>query len=69
VAAGPETIARDLAQQPVISVAPTTPLAVAGELMVHHRVSHLVVIDEDRLVPIGIVSTLDLAGVLAWGEA
>lgn len=64
-----ETTARELAQQPVISVNPTTDLRDAGELMLRHHAAHLVVVDEERLLPIGIVSTLDLAGVLAWGEA
>jgi CBS domain-containing protein len=37
--------------------------------MLTHRVSHLVVTDAEAGRPIGILSTLDLAGVLAWGEA
>jgi CBS domain-containing protein len=58
-----------VAQQPVISVKPTVSLVSATELMLENRVSHLVVIDADSLLPIGILSTLDIAGVLAWGEA
>jgi CBS domain-containing protein len=64
-----EESAGALALQPVISVKPTMSLREAGELMVTHRVSHLVVIDPERLLPIGILSSLDVAGVLAWGEA
>jgi CBS domain-containing protein len=41
----------------------------AGGLMLTHQVSHLVVIEPKTLLPIGILSSLDLAGVLAWGEA
>ncbi len=37
--------------------------------MVRNRVSHLVVTDAEAGRPIGILSTLDVAGVLAWGEA
>ena len=64
-----EPTARDLADQPVITVRPSVPLREAGEAMVSNRVSHLVVIDEEAHRPVGILSTLDVAGVLAWGEA
>lgn len=69
VGAGDHETARALAQQPIISVKPTTPLREAGEVMLTHHVSHLVVMDEGRRLPIGIVSTLDIAGVLAWSHA
>jgi len=65
----PERTARDLADQPVIAVKPSMPLRDAGDLILTHRVSHLVVTDAEAGRPIGILSTLDLAGVLAWGEA
>jgi CBS domain-containing protein len=65
---GPTT-ARDLAQQPLITVEPTMPLREAGELMLAHGVSHLIVIQGANQRPIGILSTADVAGVLAWGEA
>jgi CBS domain-containing protein len=64
-----EPTARDLAGQPVIAVKPSTPLRDAGEVMLTHRVSHLVVTDAEGGRPIGILSTRDVAGVLAWGEA
>lgn len=64
-----EPTARDLAGQPVITVEPTMPLRDAGEAMLTHKVSHLVVTDAEAGRPIGILSTLDVAGVLAWGEA
>jgi len=64
-----EPTARDLAGQPVITVTPNVPLRDAGEEMLRNRVSHLVVTDAAAGRPIGILSTLDLAGVLAWGEA
>ena len=64
-----EPTARDLAGQPVITVKPTVPLREAGEAMLSNGVSHLVVTDAEAGRPIGILSTLDLAGVLAWGEA
>jgi CBS domain-containing protein len=58
-----------LAHQSIISVEPSMSLREAGGLMLTHQVSHLVVIEPKTLLPIGILSSLDLAGVLAWGEA
>jgi CBS domain-containing protein len=65
---GAEPTARDLAGQTVISVEPTLPLADAAELMLSRRVSHMVVVEPHTLRPVGILSTLDIAGTLAWGE-
>jgi len=62
------TSAGALAQQPVFSVTPATPLREAGGLMLTHGVRHLVVIEAESERPVGILSTLDIAGVLAWGE-
>jgi CBS domain-containing protein len=61
--------ARSIAQQPLLTVEPSTPLREAGELMLTHKVSHLVVTQPGTERPIGILSTADIAGVLAWGEA
>jgi CBS domain-containing protein len=58
-----------LALQPIISIEPTMPLREAGELMLTHGATHIVVIDPNLQRPIGIPSTLDIAGALAWGEA
>jgi CBS domain-containing protein len=57
------------ALQPIISVEPTMPLREAGELMLTHGAAHVVVVDPEIQRPIGVLSTLDIAGVLAWGEA
>ena len=65
----PDRPAGGLALQPLISVEPRMPLREAGELMASHGVAHIVVIDPELQRPIGILSTLDVAGVLAWGEA
>lgn len=64
-----EVTARELATQPVITVTANVPLREAGEVLLRSGVSHLVVTDADADRPIGILSTLDVAGVLAWGEA
>jgi CBS domain-containing protein len=66
---GDETTARALAVQPLVSVEPSTRLIDAAELMLDHGTSHVVVVDSDAERPVGILSTLDIAGVLAWGEA
>jgi len=63
-----EPTARMLANQPIITVKPSTSLREAGQAMVDHDVSHLVVVEPETQRPIGIVSTLDLAHLLAWGE-
>ena len=60
-----EISARSLAQQPLVSVASSTPLRDAASLMLEHHVSHLVVIEPGSERPVGILSTLDIAGVLA----
>ena len=65
---GAEKTAGALAQESVYSVTPATPLREAGQLMLTHGTSHLVVIEAESERPIGILSTLDIAGVLAWGE-
>jgi CBS domain-containing protein len=64
-----DTTARALARLPLVTVEPSTPLREAGELMVSNAVSHLVVVQARSQRPIGVLSTLDVAGVLAWGEA
>jgi CBS domain-containing protein len=63
-----EQTAAALAQQPIISVNPSTPIREAGQLMLTHGAAHLVVVDANSQRPIGILSTLDIAGILAWGE-
>jgi len=66
---GSEELASGLALEPVISVRPTMPLTQAGEAMLKHGVSHIIVVDPTTQRPTGVLSTLDIIGVLAWGEA
>jgi len=66
---GPDASARALALEPIISVRPTMSLREAGELMLTRGVSHLIVVDPDTEKPTGVLSTLDIAGVIGWGEA
>ena len=36
--------------------------------MLDHDAHHIVVVDPNTRRPVGILSTLDVAGILAWGE-
>jgi CBS domain-containing protein len=44
------------------------PLATAAALMRNRSISHVVVVEPESGRPAGMLSTLDLAGLLAWGE-
>ena len=52
-----------------ISVAPDEALERAVQMMVEHDATHIVVVDPVDDTPIGVLSTLDVAGLLAWGRA
>jgi CBS domain-containing protein len=41
----------------------------AAQLMNEHEITHLVVVDPSTKDPVGVLSTLDIAGVVAWGQA
>lgn len=69
VAAGaqnPDTPAAKLARTEVVSVSPEDSLERAAQLMAEHDLSHLVAVQPHSGHPVGILSALDLAGVLAW---
>ena len=51
-----------------VEIAPGETLYVAADLMQRHGVSHLVVAHPARTMPLGVLSTLDLIGVIAWGR-
>src|SRR3954447_23647701 len=59
--------AADLASSEIVTVELDEPLGRAAQLMVEHQLTHLIVVTGGE--PVGIVSTLDVAGCLAWGEA
>jgi len=63
-----QSAARALANEPVMSIRPTMPLRQAAEKMLEHGVNHMIVIDPETRRPIGVLSTLDIVRVLAWGE-
>jgi CBS domain-containing protein len=51
----------------VVTIGPTATMTLAAQLMAERKVSHLVVIQPETGHPVGVLSALDLAGVLAWG--
>lgn len=57
----------EIAATEPVTVEPSLPLAEALRLMEEHETAHLIVADRGR--PVGVLSTLDIAGVLAWGRA
>jgi CBS domain-containing protein len=59
--------AADAARTEVVTVDPSTPLREAAALMDQHGGSHLIVTTGGH--PVGVVSSLDIAGALAWGRA
>jgi CBS domain-containing protein len=65
----PGETARSIGREPVVVVDPGMPLRDAAGEMLAYGVSHVVVADPVAKRPVGVLSTLDVAGVLAWGEA
>jgi CBS domain-containing protein len=63
-----QATAGELAGSGAAFIGPAEPLKRAAELMVEHRVSHLIVSTAPTARPVGIISTLDLAMALAWGR-
>jgi CBS domain-containing protein len=63
----PDTAA-ELALQPAVKVATTAALREAADLMLTQGTSHIVAINPETRRPVGVLSTLDIAGMLAWGE-
>jgi CBS domain-containing protein len=61
--------AGDCASEVLVTVAPDEPLETACELMRAHGVSHVMVVAPEQNQPLGVVSTLDIAGIVAWGSA
>ena len=53
------------AMRPAVTIAPSESLDVAARLMTTTGVSHLVVVDPAERRPVGVLSTLDVAGALS----
>jgi CBS domain-containing protein len=61
--------AADLAVTEVLTIQPEESLVRAAQLMAEHEAAHLIVVDPVLGQPVGVISTLDLAGVVAWNRA
>jgi CBS domain-containing protein len=66
---GGERLLDEVADRDLPTIANTETLAAAAQLMHERDIAHLVVLDAHTGRPTGMLSTLDLAGILAWGEA
>jgi len=62
----PDATAGALARTEVQTVSPEDALERAARLMAEHGVTHLVVVQPHSGHPVGVVSALDVAGMLAW---
>jgi CBS domain-containing protein len=58
--------AEEIARTEPLTVEPSTSLATATRLMDVHGTSHLIVVANGA--PVGVLSSLDIAGALAWGR-
>jgi CBS domain-containing protein len=65
--ARPDATANDLAG-PATGIRGEATLIRAIELMREQRTSHLIVTDTERGEPTGMISALDIAGIVGWGE-
>jgi CBS domain-containing protein len=64
-ASGEELTAERIAATEFVSVSANQPVQRAAQLMSEHGISHLIVLDPASGVPIGVLSTLDVASVYA----
>jgi CBS domain-containing protein len=51
-----------------LMVKPDDPISRAVELMEEHGVTHVLVGESQMRPPIGVISSLDVAGIVAWGR-
>lgn len=57
--------AGEAAGSPAVMIGADAPLRRAAQLMREYGIAHLVVVDADERSPLGVISTLDLARVIA----
>jgi CBS domain-containing protein len=60
-----EITADEVAATEVVTVAPSATLDEAAQLMAEHEVAHLIVVHAKTGLPMGVISTLDLARAFA----
>ena len=61
--------AGDAASEAILTARPGDRLTELADRMVRHAVSHVLIVDPRTDRPVGVVSTLDIAGIIAWGRA
>ena len=61
--------AGEAASEAILTAQPADRLTELAGRMVRHAVSHAVIVDPRTDRPVGVVSTLDIAGIIAWGRA
>ncbi len=66
---GSAATARTIAHEPTTTVEPAMSLREAAHIMIDQGVSHLLVVEPRGQRPVGVLSSLDVAGLMAWGEA
>jgi CBS domain-containing protein len=64
-----ELTARDCAASELITVTPGESLDHAAQLMSEHEATHLLVADPETGRPVGVISSLDIAAVVARGHS
>ena len=63
-----ELTAGEIATEAVLQARAGEPLSDAARRMAEHGATHAVVVDDRTGRPIGVLSTLDVAGILGWGR-
>lgn len=64
----PDRLAGNCASEDLLTVAPDDRLTDAARRMRERGVSHALVVDSEHRQPLGVLSTLDIAGVVAWAR-
>jgi len=64
-----EATAGSIAATELRTVAPEETLERAAQMMAEHEITHLMVVAPGSGIPLGVLSSLDVAGVVAWGQA
>ena len=64
-----ELTAGEIAKETILESRAGEPLTEAARRMADHDATHAVVVDDRSGRPVGVLSTLDIAGILGWGRA
>jgi CBS domain-containing protein len=64
-----ELTAAEAASGSIAEVHPDDPLGSAAARMAESGLAHVLVVDDRTRRPIGVLSTLDIAGIVGWGRA